>query len=203
MDDSRSQSSIMPSESSPRLGHSTQSSMSLASSSTLLDEQDEDVRIAVKALGDMRSGNIGGAASRQAVAPLSTSPKSTTSTPSPILSSHGMPNNDAHLEPDFVSRMAHIPLVNGAIRMYEQGKASSRVVKYGAEIMETGVKTISRPVIDRLPTGQLDDFAHSSLLVLSVSKSYPLNASSFARILVWDDIWVDTAMILAWFRSAC
>ncbi|KAJ3780474.1 transcription factor Opi1-domain-containing protein [Lentinula aff. detonsa] len=157
MDDSSSQSSIMPSESSPRLGHSTQSSMSLASSSTLLDEQDEDVRIAVKALGDMRSGNIGGAASRQA--PLSTSPKSTTSTPSPILSSDGMSNNDAHLEPDFVSRMAHIPLVNGAIRMYEQGKASSRVVKYGAEIMETGVKTISRPVIDRLPTGQLDDFA--------------------------------------------
>ena len=33
------------------------------------------------------------------------------------------------------------------------------VPQYGAEMMESSVKTISRPVIDRLPVGQLDDFA--------------------------------------------
>lgn len=29
----------------------------------------------------------------------------------------------------FVSRVSHLPLVNTALRAYEQGKASSRVVK--------------------------------------------------------------------------
>ncbi|KAJ3903371.1 transcription factor Opi1-domain-containing protein [Lentinula edodes] len=140
--------------------------MSLASSSTLLEDQDEDVRIAVRALGDMKSGNFGGSLSKTVATPASylssTSPISTTSIPSPTLSSlsiSSISNHDAQLEPDFVSRMAHIPIVNGALRIYEQGKASSRVVKYGAEIMESGVKTISKPVIDRLPTGQLDEFA--------------------------------------------
>ncbi|KAH7880121.1 uncharacterized protein C8R40DRAFT_1166315 [Lentinula edodes] len=154
------------SECSHKLGHSTHSSMSLASSSTLLEDQDEDVRIAVRALGDMKSGNFGGSLSKTVATPASylssTSPISTTSIPSPTLSSlsiSSISNHDAQLEPDFVSRMAHIPIVNGALRIYEQGKASSRVVKYGAEIMESGVKTISKPVIDRLPTGQLDEFA--------------------------------------------
>jgi hypothetical protein len=81
--------------------------------------------------------------------------------------------------PDFVSRMTNLPLVGSALRAYEQGKASSRVMKvrlghffvgrvvtdhalqYGAEMMECSVKSISRPVIDRLPVdvNQLDEFA--------------------------------------------
>lgn len=63
--------------------------------------------------------------------------------------------------PDFVARVSKFPLVNTALRAYEHGKASSRVVKYGAEMMESSVKTISRPVIDRLPVdvNQLDEFA--------------------------------------------
>ncbi|KAG9307997.1 transcription factor Opi1-domain-containing protein [Chiua virens] len=63
--------------------------------------------------------------------------------------------------PDFVSRVTSIPLVGTALRAYEHGKASSRVVKYGAEMMECSVKNISRPVIDRLPVdvNQLDEFA--------------------------------------------
>ncbi|KAJ3773234.1 transcription factor Opi1-domain-containing protein [Lentinula raphanica] len=142
----------------PHLAQSNTPSSSLASTSTLLEDQDEDVRIAVRALGDMRSGNIGGAARDSVPLSQSTSSK-TVSSSSPVLSSPSTSSNNAQLEPDFVSRMTHIPLVNGALRMYEQGKASSRVVKYGAEIMENSVKTISRPVIDRLPTGQLDDFA--------------------------------------------
>lgn len=79
--------------------------------------------------------------------------------------------------PDFVSRVTSLPLVGTALRAYEHGKASSRVVKvrlsplpcaympilrqYGAEMMESSVKNISRPVIDRLPVdvNQLDEFA--------------------------------------------
>jgi len=103
-----------------------------------------------------------------------TSPAST-SLPSPSLSTQEDINS-----PDFVSRVSHFPLVGSALRVYEQGKASSRVVKvsahpafcviptdrlslsqYGAEMMESSVKTISRPVIDRLPVdvNQLDEFA--------------------------------------------
>ncbi|KAG6830240.1 hypothetical protein H0H87_008797 [Tephrocybe sp. NHM501043] len=94
-----------------------------------LQDQDESVRIAVRALGDMRNN------AQRADLPDTNSP--------------------------FVSRMSHIPLVNSALSLYEQGKASSRVVKYGAEMMECSVKTISRPVIERLPVNvnQLDEFA--------------------------------------------
>ncbi|EAU89980.1 hypothetical protein CC1G_05896 [Coprinopsis cinerea okayama7 len=57
--------------------------------------------------------------------------------------------------------MSSLPLVGSALRVYEHGKASSRVVKYGAEMVESSVKTLSRPVIDRLPVNvnQLDEFA--------------------------------------------
>ncbi|KAH9992722.1 transcription factor Opi1-domain-containing protein, partial [Russula compacta] len=52
-----------------------------------------------------------------------------------------------------------LPVVSTALRAYEQSKASSRVVKLGAEMMESSVKSISRPVIDRLPVTSLDEFA--------------------------------------------
>ncbi len=39
------------------------------------------------------------------------------------------------LEPEFVKRMSHLPLVNSALRVYEQGKASSRVVKVRREAL--------------------------------------------------------------------
>ena len=35
----------------------------------------------------------------------------------------------------------------------------SHVSQYGASIMESSVKTISRPVINRLPVEQIDEFA--------------------------------------------
>lgn len=47
-----------------------------------------------------------------------------TSLPSPSLSAHDDVNS-----PDFVSRAPHFPLVGTALRAYEHGKASSRVVK--------------------------------------------------------------------------
>lgn len=47
--------------------------------------------------------------------------------------------------------------------LYEQGKNSSRVVKYGAEMMEGAVGVMTKPVIDRLPVSQLGAFAAGQL----------------------------------------
>ncbi|KAG1734457.1 transcription factor Opi1-domain-containing protein [Suillus paluster] len=108
------------------------------------EDEDESVRIAVSALGDMRNG-ARASGSNTSSALYASSP----SLPADITS------------PDFVARVSNFPLFNSALRAYEHGKASSRVVKYGAEMMESSVKTISRPVIDRLPVdvNQLDEFA--------------------------------------------
>ncbi|KAF6759440.1 transcription factor Opi1-domain-containing protein [Ephemerocybe angulata] len=104
-----------------------------------LDDEDESVRIAVKALGDMRNSSLRSDTTR--------TPHSLTPQPEP--------------GPAFVSRMSSIPLLKSALNVYEQGKASSRVVKYGAEMVESSVKTLSKPVIERLPVNvnQLDEFA--------------------------------------------
>ncbi|TFY61075.1 hypothetical protein EVJ58_g4733 [Rhodofomes roseus] len=135
-------------------------------------DEDESVRIAVRALGDMKNGGFASTStSVQPTPALSvTSGTSSPSLPSPvyegedrILGSIAADSEDRlELRPDdadFVSRMSSLPIVNTALRAYEQSKASSRVVKYGAEMMESSVKSISRPVIDRLPVGQIDDFA--------------------------------------------
>lgn len=114
------------------------------------EDEDESVRIAVSALGDMRNGARASGSNAQ----IPASASSALSAPSPSLPAD-------MTSPDFVARVSNFPLFNTALRAYEQGKASSRVVKYGAEMMESSVKTISRPVIDRLPVdvNQLDEFA--------------------------------------------
>ncbi|KIP03570.1 hypothetical protein PHLGIDRAFT_130057 [Phlebiopsis gigantea 11061_1 CR5-6] len=118
-----------------------------------LEDQEESVRIAVRALGDMRNSAVH-------ASPTTTSKEAFQPTPAlshtSRSSSPSLPDDDST---DFVSRVSTIPLVNSALNFYEQGKASSRVVKYGAEMMESSMKTISRPVIDRLPVNQLDEFA--------------------------------------------
>ncbi|KAF9264038.1 hypothetical protein L218DRAFT_944190 [Marasmius fiardii PR-910] len=135
--------------------HSASSSVSL--SSTLLDDQDEDVQIAVRALGDMRNGGVSKTLTLDSPFTRSEASMSSLMPPSPLSPADDGPSSvETASEHDFASRVAHIPLVHGALRMYEQGKASSRVVKYGAEIMESSVKTISRPVIDRLPSNTVD-----------------------------------------------
>lgn len=70
--------------------------------------------------------------------------------------------NDA----DFLQRVSHLPIVRGTLRAYELGKQKSKVVKYGADLVENSVRSISRPVVSRLGAslgergvGQLDDFA--------------------------------------------
>lgn len=61
----------------------------------------------------------------------------------------------------FIARMSSLPIVNSALKAYESGKQSSKVMKYGAEIVESRVKSLSKPVFDKLEPklGQLDDFA--------------------------------------------
>ncbi|KAI1796732.1 Opi1-domain-containing protein [Ganoderma leucocontextum] len=160
-----------------------------------LADQDESVRIAVRALGDMRNStqhNNSPSTSFQTTPALSiTSASSSPSLPSPSLieeedeleerrrlaAAAGL-RGEGEDSWKTLSRVQSIPLVNSALRAYEQSKASSRVVKYGAEMMESSVKTISRPVIDRLPVGQLDEFASRQLDRLN---SYTRRASSSDR----------------------
>ncbi|KAF9219972.1 Opi1-domain-containing protein [Gyrodon lividus] len=132
------------------MSETSSSSSSTSSGMDSLDDQDENVRIAVRALGDMRKGTRTSTTTHTPSTSESTTP--TSPSMSPVL--------DA-TSPDFVSRVTSLPLVGSALRAYEHGKASSRVVKYGAEMMESSVKSISRPVFDRLPVdvNQLDEFA--------------------------------------------
>ncbi|KAK3806872.1 MAG: transcription factor Opi1-domain-containing protein [Linnemannia gamsii] len=65
----------------------------------------------------------------------------------------------------FMSRMSSLPLVNSAmnsaLKAYENTKQNSKVMKYGAEMVESSVKSLSKPVFEKLEPklGQLDDFA--------------------------------------------
>ncbi|ORZ01840.1 transcription factor Opi1-domain-containing protein, partial [Lobosporangium transversale] len=63
------------------------------------------------------------------------------------------------------SRMSSLPVVNSALKAYENGKQNSKVMKYGAEMVESSVKSLSKPVFEKLePTlGQIDDFARTQL----------------------------------------
>ncbi|TFK24071.1 Opi1-domain-containing protein [Coprinopsis marcescibilis] len=131
-----------------------------------LDDQEESVRIAVRALDDMRNRSIRAESSRLAI-PSSSEPSASASAMySPAHSPTSPKTRNSSTDPAvtsaaFVSRMTSLPLLGSALRVYEHGKASSRVVKYGAEMVESSVKTLSRPVIDRLPmnVNQLDEFA--------------------------------------------
>ncbi|KAG9103783.1 hypothetical protein FRC06_008101 [Ceratobasidium sp. 370] len=136
----------------------------------IIDEHDADVLMAVKALGDMRSQgailsptssaplyvNDSAPAASCATPAVSRSADSTNASGVPI--SRPAPDDDAG-SGDFVSRVSTLPLVTSVLSAYSQSKASSRVVKYGAQMVESSVKTISKPVMDRLPTAQLDEFA--------------------------------------------
>ncbi|KAJ3491403.1 hypothetical protein NLJ89_g11343 [Agrocybe chaxingu] len=149
------------------------------SSRAALDDQDESVRIAVKALGDMRNSHAHSSRSRPQLALSSSSYASSSASKSPPVSPSSTQSRESSREPTacsspaFVSRMSHLPLVGSALRVYEQGKASSRVVKYGAEMVESSVKSISRPVIERLPVNvnQLDEFACRQLDRISTALS--------------------------------
>ncbi|BGP12447.1 hypothetical protein JCM10213_006987 [Rhodosporidiobolus nylandii] len=60
-------------------------------------------------------------------------------------------------DPRFMARVSQLPYVSGGIEWYERSKASSRVVKLGAGLVESSFSAVSRPVSG--PLGSLDDFA--------------------------------------------
>ncbi|QRV74105.1 transcription factor Opi1 [Ceratobasidium sp. AG-Ba] len=135
----------------------------VALTTAIIDEHDADVLMAVQALGDMRSQGVPGTSAT----PLYTdsAPSLSGATPAPSQSADSANASEQSISRplldddvasgDFVSRVSTLPLVTSVLSAYSQTKASSRVVK----MVESSVKTISRPVIDRLPTAQLDEFA--------------------------------------------
>ncbi|KAF9147164.1 hypothetical protein BG015_011240 [Linnemannia schmuckeri] len=91
-------------------------------------------QLAAEALGDMANAT-----------PRSSSSSSTTTTTTTSSSSSFV----APTTP-FISRMSSLPLVNSALKAYESGKQNSKVMKYGAEMVESSVKSLSKPVFDQL-----------------------------------------------------
>ncbi|KAI9099800.1 transcription factor Opi1-domain-containing protein [Phlyctochytrium arcticum] len=86
-------------------------------------------------------------------------------------------DNVANPQEHFMQRVTNIPLVNKSINQlstaYEATKNASRVVKYSAESVETGVKTITKPVLNKLEPAlaPLDRFACTQLDKLE--RSFP------------------------------
>ncbi|KAG8907667.1 hypothetical protein FRB99_002745 [Tulasnella sp. 403] len=156
----------------------TRPSQSTSPRSAIIDAEDEKVLIAVSALGDMRgTGLVGGSEpgpssarywdtspSRAATSTPSLSRTSTSSRATSPLTRSMNGDEDEEMvravEGDhLLARVSHLPLVGRALQVYDYSKANSRVINYGAGLVESSVKTISRPVIDRLPVEQLDEFA--------------------------------------------
>ncbi|KAL7412366.1 transcription factor Opi1-domain-containing protein [Mrakia frigida] len=136
-------------------GSSASASASVSGSSTSTTvwegrEPEEDEMIALSALGELMAGG-GGVNGLPSLTP------SSTAATTPSAASNVMDPFDPKTEPeDFVSRVSLLPVVSTSLRAYEVAKGSSRVVKYGAEMLEGSVKTISRPVMDRIdPRGHL------------------------------------------------
>jgi len=97
-----------------------------SSSSVSLDDHEESVRIAVRALGDMRNGGAKPGLLFHYTPTHNFSPALFTASSS---TSPSLPSPEDVDAPDFVYRVSHLPIVTSALRVYSQGKASSRVVK--------------------------------------------------------------------------
>ncbi|KAG5222608.1 zf-C2H2 Zinc finger [Salix suchowensis] len=92
-------------------------------------------------VGDMRSQRMHETAPESS---NTTSPGAPSSTVSPIDSSHAEEDSTATVASpgaQFVSRVSTLPLVNTAIRVYEHGKNSSRVVKLDRYRQPSGIGT--------------------------------------------------------------
>ncbi|KAI3649071.1 hypothetical protein MP228_006925 [Amoeboaphelidium protococcarum] len=92
-----------------------------------------------------------------------------------------VPNNVAAGSGGFIQRVTQLPVVNSTLRtvqeVYESSKNSSNVLRYSANTVESGVKTLidtTIPVLSRLEPqiNQLDSFACRQLDRLE--KSYPI-----------------------------
>ncbi|KAF7317531.1 hypothetical protein MKEN_00839900 [Mycena kentingensis (nom. inval.)] len=187
-----------------------------------LELEDEDVRIAVRALGAMRHGGKQppdapdayrfpppAVASPTRSPPTPTAASSSSHTPALSLSTssthaassppHTPPPQDEDDEttppgaptPQYPSlvRMQSLPLVSGALRVYEAGKANSRVVQYTSSLVSSSLRHAS----SRLPAGsgeRMDEFAGGMLdrldwyrrpSAVSPSTSPPDGTDSYTR----------------------
>ncbi|KAH9820261.1 transcription factor Opi1-domain-containing protein [Melampsora americana] len=83
---------------------------------------------------------------------------------------HGHPVDVIQLEdPEggiFLQRVGRMPLVSGVVRAYERGKGTSRVVKYGADLVESSVTSLSGRVASTVGPeriAQIDRYAGAAL----------------------------------------
>ncbi|KAI8443215.1 transcription factor Opi1-domain-containing protein [Phakopsora pachyrhizi] len=66
----------------------------------------------------------------------------------------------------FFQRVGRMPLVSGVVRAYERGKGTSRVVRYGADLVESSVTSISGRVVSSVGPeriAQIDRYAGAAL----------------------------------------
>ncbi|GAA5856287.1 hypothetical protein JCM8547_000854 [Rhodosporidiobolus lusitaniae] len=71
----------------------------------------------------------------------------------------GDEGEEQHQDPRFMARVSQLPYVSGGLEWYERSKASSRVVKLGADLVESSFSAVSRPITNNVQLGGLDDFA--------------------------------------------
>ncbi|BGP28549.1 transcriptional regulator opi1 [Rhodotorula toruloides] len=62
-------------------------------------------------------------------------------------------------DPRFMARVSQFPIVSGGLEWYERSKANSRVVKYGAGLVESSFSAVSRPIANTHLGRATDEFA--------------------------------------------
>ncbi|KAI7863635.1 hypothetical protein BDF14DRAFT_1336622 [Spinellus fusiger] len=131
-------------------------------------KNDRDVQLAAEALGTLASLDTGKRSfpSLVILPPLTqyaSAPSTTPSSPLPTpglttarysFSSESTDDDIRHIpQHHFIHRVSNIPLVHSALRAYESSKASSSVVKYGAEMVES----LAAPIYDKFGRRVLSD----------------------------------------------
>ncbi|EIW78813.1 Opi1-domain-containing protein [Coniophora puteana RWD-64-598 SS2] len=138
-----------------------------------LSSEDEGVRIAISALGDMRDNartgiplpiytrNVHSSQSAKLASRLTVTLSASAS------ASNGHQYLDAPLQTSSLACPTSLSFIPPS--RHENTKASSRMVNYGTEMMESSASTFYRPVLGRLHVNQLDAFACRQLDRLSTN----------------------------------
>ncbi|GAA5909223.1 hypothetical protein JCM6882_003770 [Rhodosporidiobolus microsporus] len=85
----------------------------------------------------------------------------------------GQDEAEQQQDPRFMARVSQLPYVSGGLEWYERSKASSRVVKLGADLVESSFSAVSRPITNNVQLGGLDDFACRQLDRIGAPGSSP------------------------------
>ncbi|KAM0793366.1 hypothetical protein ACM66B_000821 [Microbotryomycetes sp. NB124-2] len=88
------------------------------------------------------------------------------------------PHPSSSSDPKFISRVSQLPVISGGLEWYGQAKANSRVVKYGAGLVESSFNAVSRPITNNLQLGPLDDFACRQLDRFQPTTSSPASSAA-------------------------